>query len=119
MNRLKRLICALLALAMIASLALVSCGGGDETTAPPSNTPDTTAARTILETKTPAGTNFGGEKIKFLSRSDVDYYDEITVKADEIANVITTTQEQTTEEQTTQKPKPTKPETTIDIGAEW
>ena len=41
-----------------------------------------------METKTPEGTNFGVEKINFLSRSDVDYYDEISVKPDEIANII-------------------------------
>ena len=88
MKKAYRIICAVLALAMLASLALTSCGGDDGTTAPPSGTPNTTAGRTILETQTPEGTNFGGEKIKFLSRSDVDYYDEIIVKPDEIVNVI-------------------------------
>ena len=52
MKKAYRIICAVLALAMLASLALTSCGGDDGTTAPPSGTPNTTAGRTILETQT-------------------------------------------------------------------
>ena len=88
MKRTSKILSAVLALVMLASLVLASCGGDDGTTASGGTTPNTTAGRTILETKTPEGTNYDGEKVKFLSRSDVDYYDEITVKADEIANVI-------------------------------
>lgn len=82
----KRVIALALALCL-ALLGLVSCGEGDVTTKNQGSTPTTTAG-TILETKTPAGTNFGGEKIKIISRADDDYYDEISIEADEVANVI-------------------------------
>ena len=88
MKRTSRILSAALAILMAASLVLASCGTPESTTADTKATPTTTNARTILETKTPEGTNFGGEKIKFLSRSDVDYYDEITVKPEEVVNVI-------------------------------
>ena len=79
---------ALLLILCLAVLPLVACGGGAETTAPTGTKAPTSESRTIIETKTPAGTNFNGEKIKILSRGDDDYIDEISLKPEEVKNII-------------------------------
>ena len=88
MKRFLSIVCLLLAFATAVS-PLIACGENtdDTTTSQPDN-PTTSGQRTIIPTATPEGTNFGGEKIKFLSRALLDYYDEITVNSDEIANII-------------------------------
>lgn len=88
MKKIIRFSAASLVIAMLLSLALVSCGGGEVTTASGDSNPTTTEARTILETKTPAGTDFGGAEVKILSRNDYDYYDELTIASDEVSNII-------------------------------
>lgn len=80
-----RLIAIMLLLAM-SVMMFVSCGGGDDTTAPGG----TRAPVTTNENYLHHGIEYDGDgaKVKFLSQDRDWYYDELTLKPEEVVNVI-------------------------------
>ena len=81
-----RIIALMLLLAMAVTM-FAACGGNDETTKPQGPGGDVTTDKPWLMPD--IGDTMGdGEKVRMLSQNRDWYYDELTITADEIANVI-------------------------------
>lgn len=84
--KLRRLLALLLALLTVA-LPFASCGTPDETTEP-QNSGDGETTKAWIKDDLDPDLNYGGEKVRILARGDDWYYDEISIEADEVLNII-------------------------------
>lgn len=77
----------MLALVLCFAFILASCGDAAITTEPQSSEPQATSDVWQEDGLDPS-LDFGGQPIRILSRSDEWFYDELSLKSDEVMNVI-------------------------------
>ena len=81
-------IIAMLLVFSILAVSFVSCGGGDGTTAANTSDKSDGTTKAWVNDNLPSNLHYEGEQVRILSRSNDWFYDELSLEADEVQNIV-------------------------------